>query len=395
VALVAATPVLTLENLEMKKTLVALAALASVSAFAQSSVTITGTVDVGYDSYKYTNDTGSAFGTNAGTVKEIKSTTYGANKSSTPGALTSNRLQIAGTEDLGAGRTAGFTYELGLNYANGASGLGGTARQSFISLGDAKLGTVSLGRQYSPIFSAGAALDAGAANNLSGGRTVYGKHTLVYANPGADLTTDKTPDTFTRVDSSVLYTSPNISGFTAKLLTAKNNNSKGGTEDTATTGAAASRNDTGLSLAYANGPFGAQVATHKYKDASASATANTTNATLIGASYDLGVAKLMVSNLSNKQEQAGAQVSKYKGTQFGVTAPFGAISAFATYGTGKSDTTAGTRAYDVKGTQAGVSYALSKRTNAYAAIGNETLEQVSSGKQVKISETAIGLRHSF
>ncbi len=369
--------------------------MAATSAFAQSSVTISGTVDVGYNSYKYTNGTGAAFGTNAGTVTEVKSTTYGANKSSTPGALTSNRIIIAGTEDLGAGRKAGFTYELGLNYANGASGLGGTARQSFINVSDAKLGTVSLGRQYSPIFSAGAAFDAGAANNLSGGRAVYGKHTLVYANPGADLTTDKTPDTFTRVDSSVMYTSPTVSGFTAKLMTAKNNNSKSGTEDTATTGAAASRNDTGMSLAYANGPFAAQVATHKYKDASASATANTTKATLIGASYDLGVAKLMVSNIDNKQEQNNAQVGAYKGTQYGVTAPFGAFSAFATYGSGKSDAAAGTRSYDVKASQAGVSYALSKRTNVYAAYGSETLEQVSSGKEVKIKETAIGLRHSF
>ena len=40
-------PYSTLEKLEMKKTLVALAALASVSAFAQSTVEIYGTLDVG------------------------------------------------------------------------------------------------------------------------------------------------------------------------------------------------------------------------------------------------------------------------------------------------------------------------------------------------------------
>ena len=121
----------------------------------------------------------------------------------------------------------------------------------------------------------------------------------------------------------------------------------------------------------------------------------TVNATVIGASYDLGVAKLMVSNLNNKQEIAGAQTGLYKGTQYGVTAPFGAFSAFATYGKGKSDAASGTRGFDFTGSQAGLSYALSKRTNLYVAMGKETQEQVSDGKQVKISETAAGLRHSF
>jgi predicted porin len=376
----------------MKKTLIAIAALAATSAFAQSSVTITGTVDVGYNAFKATNDTGIRIG--AVTANdEIKTTTYGANKSSTPGALTSNRIQIAGTEDLGGGRKAGFTYELGLNYANGASGLGGTARQSFISLADEKLGTVSLGRQYSPIFSAGAAFDAGAANNLSGGRTVYGKHTLVFA-PTESTATLTAMDSFTRVDSSVLYTSPTVAGVTVKAMTAKNTTTTDGAQATvATTGAAASQVNRGMSIAYANGPLAAQVANHYYED---QATAGkSTNATLVGASYDLGVAKLMVMANDSKTEASGAQTNTYKGTQYGVTAPFGAFSAFATYGKGKSDSTAGTRAFDFKGHQAGVSYALSKRTNVYAAMGKETQEQVSDGKQLKISETAIGLRHSF
>lgn len=363
-------------------------------------MTITGTVDVGYDSYKINNGLSTVVGS-AAAGKETKATTYGANKSSTPGAMTSNRLIIAGTEDLGAGRTAGFTYELGMNYATGASGLGGTARQSTINVADKAMGTVSLGRQYSPVFSAGAAFDAGGTNNLSGGRTVYTKHTLVYS-PMIDTAVIKTPDSFTRVDSSVLYTSPAMYGVTVKLMAAKNNNTANGVDAATTTGASGSRNDSGMSIAYANGPLAAQLATHKYVDKSATlltgllATGGmTVNATVIGASYDLGVAKLMVSNLNNKQEIAGTQTGLYKGTQYGVTAPFGAFSAFATFGKGKSDAASGTRGFDFTGSQAGLSYALSKRTNVYVAMGKETQEQVSNGKQVKISETAAGLRHAF
>jgi predicted porin len=376
----------------MKKTLVAIAALAATGAFAQSAVTITGTVDVGYNAFTATNDTANRIGAITAT-DEVKTTTYGANKSSTPGAMTSNRIIIAGTEDLGAGRSAGFTYEMPLNYATGASGLGGTARQSSINVADAKLGTVSLGRQYSPIFSAGAAFDAGGANNMNAGRTVYGKHTLVFA-PTESTATLSAMDSFTRVDSSVMYTSPTMSGVTVKLMTGKNTNSTDGVNTaTATTGAAASRVDRGMSIAYANGPLAAQVANHYYEDQSAAG--KSTKATVAGASYDLGVAKLMASMNDSKTVASGAQTNSYKGTQYGVTAPFGAFSAFATYGKGKSDSTASVRAYDFKGTQAGLSYALSKRTNVYAAMGSETQTEVSTSKDLKIKETAIGVRHSF
>jgi predicted porin len=377
----------------MKKTLVAIAALAATGAFAQSAVTITGTVDVGYNAYKATNDTANIIGTTTAN-DEIKTTTYGANKSSTPGALTSNRIIIAGTEDLGGGRSAGFTYEMPLNYATGASGLGGTARQSHINVADKTLGTVSLGRQYSPIFSAGAAFDAGGANNMSAGRTVYGKHTLVYAPTVDAKTTITAPDSFTRVDSSVMYTSPTMSGVTVKLMTGKNTTTTDGAQAAAAgSGAAASRVDRGMSIAYANGPLAAQVATHYYEN---QATAGmSTKATVAGASYDFGVAKLMASMNDSKSEASGAQTNSYKGTQYGVTAPFGAFSAFATYGKGKSDSTASVRAYDFKGTQAGLSYALSKRTNVYAAMGSETQTEVSTSKDLKIKETAVGVRHSF
>jgi len=73
----------------MKKTLVALAALASVSAFAQSSVTIDGYIDRGFTTTNNTND-----------AKDFKGV------SSNAGTTT---IGIKGVEDLGSGMKVGFS----------------------------------------------------------------------------------------------------------------------------------------------------------------------------------------------------------------------------------------------------------------------------------------------
>jgi predicted porin len=146
------------------------------------------------------------------------------------------------------------------------------------------------------------------------------------------------------------------------------------------------------------GKLNAAFSTTNSKGAYTSTSATLTNAdtTMYAAGYDLGVAKLMLMTTDSKSSQQGAQFYAYKGTQLGVQAPIGAnVNSFATYGTGKSDTTSGTRGYDQKASQLGASYNLSKRTNAYAAMGNEVAKLVSTGKEVTIKQTIIGLRHSF
>jgi predicted porin len=150
-----------LENLEMKKTLVALAALAVAGvASAQSSVTLFGVADV-----SYTN----ASANGAGSVGLLTGT----------GRNASSRLGFRGTEDLGGGLAASFWLEAGLNIDNGAgqatttinSALGdkvlvgstipgatlnGTQgltfnRRSTLSL-SGTWGEIRLGRDYTPTF---------------------------------------------------------------------------------------------------------------------------------------------------------------------------------------------------------------------------------------------------
>jgi predicted porin len=90
----------------MKKTLVAIAALTAVSAFAQSSVTLSGraSMDVG---------TFQATGATAGAAADFKSRTRVADSGS--------RIIIGVNEDLGGGMHAAVYCETGINIDNGSS----------------------------------------------------------------------------------------------------------------------------------------------------------------------------------------------------------------------------------------------------------------------------------
>jgi len=126
----------------MKKSLVALAALAATTAFAQSSVTITGNLDVGYQSLDFKGN------------KVTNSS--GSNGSST------TAIFFRGTEDLGGGLKANFQWEVDPSLADtsnrtvGTSATGTTSNvtssigngQSFVELaggfGAIKFGTPNL-----------------------------------------------------------------------------------------------------------------------------------------------------------------------------------------------------------------------------------------------------------
>ena len=123
----------------MKKSLVALAALAVVgAASAQSSVTLFGVVDATY-----------AYG--SGSV---------SNKSQlTNSGYNSSRLGFRGVEDLGGGLAASFWLEGSLGNDDGSAGTnagkGGSLdfnRRSTLSL-SGNFGELRLGRDYTPTFN--------------------------------------------------------------------------------------------------------------------------------------------------------------------------------------------------------------------------------------------------
>jgi len=150
----------------MKKSLVALAALAATSAFAQSSVTIYGVADIAYGAKEFSKPDGSMVAKQTGVMD---------------GGFAGNRIGFRGTEDLGGGQAVGFVIEQGISPTNGAlfgvrtgtAGLQldgyaastgrfdqgttggytqGTNRQSFLSFKDNNLGEVRVGYQYTALY---------------------------------------------------------------------------------------------------------------------------------------------------------------------------------------------------------------------------------------------------
>ena len=139
----------------MKKSLVALAALASVSAFAQSSVEIYGTLDI-----TQAKVSGQQAGLNntTNTYPISQSATGLANVFARQGTGTNN-MGFRGKEDLGGGMYAGFDLQTGgLDLSTGSAALA-FSRESNLKLGSSAWGELKIGRSASTVCSIGCSFD--------------------------------------------------------------------------------------------------------------------------------------------------------------------------------------------------------------------------------------------
>ena len=161
----------------MKKTLIALAALAATSAFAQSTVTLYGVLDQGYNTNEFSAKGASVKVTGIGSI------------------LSGNRLGFKGTEDLGGGLKANFQYELSTGL-DSAAAVGTTNRNSFVEVAGA-FGAVKAGNVYTLIHDVQGSFDP------SGNATAAGFI--------GGLTNRA------RQANSLTYTSPVMSGFSAQV----------------------------------------------------------------------------------------------------------------------------------------------------------------------------------
>ncbi|RJF92709.1 porin [Noviherbaspirillum saxi] len=117
----------------MKKQFFSLLALGLAStAFAQSSVTVFGSIDL--------NVTRSKAGSNSVTGMDQG------------GYLLPSRIGFRGTEDLGGGLSAGFWLETAVLPDTGASQGALFGRRSTVSLASKQYGELRMGRDYTPIF---------------------------------------------------------------------------------------------------------------------------------------------------------------------------------------------------------------------------------------------------
>ncbi len=327
----------------MKKTLIALAALAATGAvMAQSSVTLYGVVDVGFTSV---NNSGTGSTDNTGL---------------TSSNMTTNRLGFRGTEDLGGGLKANFQIETSLAAdAPAASSIGD--RGAWVGLSGG-FGEVRLGREYSTSFWSGFLFSpfgtGGVGNGFGFANRVVAHGATGQANPVWN-------------SNAITYSTPRMSGFQAHAQYAF--------DEVAAAGNDAGRS-AGIRLNYAAGPLMAELA---YSDTDGGATVAATpvlglttsadhKSVVGGVSYDFGVAKVMTNFGQEKATvtATGASIGKVTNFEIGAVAPVGPGRLRASYNSTKIDITG--VATDLKVTKFAVGYIydLSKRTAVYATVAS-------------------------
>ena len=314
----------------MKKSLIALAALAATASFAQSSVEIWGIVDAG--------------------VQSVKENGVSKTQLSSSG-LSSSQLGFRGVEDLGGGMKAAFWLEGTLTNDEGTSAGLKFARRSTLDLAGS-FGAIRLGRDYTPtfwshtVFDPFGTLGSGAGSNI----------TLTGFN-GNGTTAARTSN-----GVSYLYnvaTNGGSHGLGSQGVYAQVTHAFG---EQVSTAAAQTNQYQGARVGYAAGPLNVAVAMGNTVTG-----ANTKDkVTNIGGSYDLGVAQLMAFNVSTT---IGATNTKYTATEIGAKIPMGSGYIPVSYATGKNDQNS------QSGNQFAVGYVhnLSKRTalyGTYASIKN-------------------------
>jgi predicted porin len=430
----------------MKKSLLAVAAMTAFAgaAQAQSSVSVYGILDVGYvgSSYQGTAATQSTYG--AGLVAPGSGVQKQTTNAFGQSAESSSRLGFKGSEDLGGGRSAIFTLEIGVN-PNGNETTGGAIasttgggtgsgtflaynRQTFVGLKDNALGTAMIGTQYTPIFDVQSITDAAGNNNMVGnaiysGSLQSGTGTFnIGQGPNAGLSTSglnaETGAFVTRASNTLKFVTNRMAGLqgTFSYALASNNQTQTAANfSAANTGGANNNTLMGVALDYTWNKLQVVAAYQQIKSfnpaggiaANPSVAAGTVGATqptltvangtalnfglnaldnqsYAAATYDFGIAKayLQYINRNFSSQQDSTFNAKRSATQIGVRSSLTPnISAFATFGMGNASLYGQSIPTSAFRTfQVGSDYYLSKRTNLYAILGG--FNQSSSGASV-------------
>ncbi len=351
----------------MKKSLVALAALAAVgAASAQSTVTLSGLYTFSYQS-DLTSTSGNpvvipSAGTAAGTALGF-SPAKGF-------AVTDANLKLTAVEDLGGGMRASFDYLLETAAQRGAPV---TRADSSISLTSAKLGTVAARNTRTSDLIAGI---YSSAIFLADG---------LYDSTG--IVSRSAVDTFG-------YTTPAFNGFTGSLTFVEGNDGNISKPNT-------NKSSYVLGVSYAAGPLSVAAAYKSKADNAAASNGLTPKANAeLSVSYDFGVARVgygydaaSVTGASTAttlgaftttgalQTVANLQTKSAQGLS--VTVPLGAITVGAHY----------FKRGDAKLADIGAAYAFSKRTSLTTAYGKKSGLPAEAG--FNGTQYRVGLRHTF
>ena len=365
----------------MKKTLIALAALAATASFAQSTATISGNLD-------FANVT--VGGTQAASKGSTITTTFGTSSTSV--------LRFIAVEDLGGGMKATAQYNfdprslsndsLGVtnNVGTATTQLGATATglardELFVGLsggfGNIRLGSPnSIGlNAWQPSSSLGTGIGSG---YTGGGRAGTMTNSFVQ----------------TRYNRSVRYDSPVMGGLQVAVLYAAGNDQPA---VTAAQQIPNNRQATEIGLRYAAGPLtlayanvaqGAQTNATGWYSSATLVNAKSTSANVYSASYTMGATTLHAGMNDGNRLAAGTGgvAVDSKGSNVSITHNIGAIGLMA----GMRSQKVGAVESKVTGLRA--DYNLSKTAALY--IGYESYDNGAATAN-ETTATAIGLRKSF
>lgn len=354
----------------------------SGAAAAQSSVTLYGTLDAFVYSRQLAGE---------GRVSRVDN-----------GGLTTSNIGFRGTEDLGSGLFAAFDISSFLSLDNGllararADSAGVFARNAWVGLGSKDLGSVRLGRNVTPTFVNVLRFDPFSSSNFgavlhtfvpSGGQPMLTVNGSVGVNAsGAYAGADSA------WSNSVAYVSPNVGGFVANVLVARDEGAA----------APAAGDGTSASLVYSNGGLLLGASADRIKSSSSTLVRTKTDPAgapytvsglrihQFGAAYDFGPVKLQGQLIrANLQIAGGINDIRLNTTQLGATVPAGSGRVLVSWlqtareqvGQNKQKRTTVSLGYD---------YDLSKRTDLYTVLMRDRATGLSGG-----TGFAFGIRHRF
>lgn len=358
----------------MNKTLITLAALGALAATstttrAQSSVTLSGIADAA--------------------VRSVSNEGRGSIKSMVSGSLSTSRLVIRGTEDLGGGWSAGFWLEHGIALDTGNPTGGFWDRRSTVSLSSKRLGELRLGRDFVPSYTAWSRHDP------FGYVGVAGSNNLVSSAPQGPIRSafGTSANTTVRSSNSAQWVLPSgLGGVEGVLMAAAG---EGGVA------ANGQHKLFGARLGWAGGPVSVTVAhTRTENDLT---TAGRFGDTTVGGSWNLGFLRLSAAWREFKQAAA-----RQTNVLVGATVPVGRSDIKLSYVQAGFEGRVGNTAIGAnEATLLGLGYVynLSKRTAVYTTasrIDNDgaltyAVPGGPGGLAAGRNSTGyeLGLRHSF
>ena len=350
----------------MKKSLIALAALAAVTAAsAQSSVTVSGALILGVG----TTELGSA----TSDMQIVRST---------------GNIGFSGTEDLGGGLKAGFNFQTTFGQAAATDKTVSVAGQRTL-LGDRQahltlsggFGTVLVGKSANAVKSMGGIYDVSGLpliNGLGTGDSAGSFSTAGNIEVAAGDTNARIiyGDAFS---NQLTYSSPSINGFSISVgMTPVQTVSTGVGDDSV------GKDSYSYSLSYSNGPLNVGVNLSDVQGGTAPYQLTT-----VAANYDLGVAKIGVAQQSVRLDSG---TNPGNATAITASIPLGAGAIGVGYGRRLASTSSSTSfGDDVKHTFVGYKHNLSKRTAISAIMSN--IDR--TGTTTDLKETHILIGHSF